>query len=509
MTAPDRSPPHSQEAEEHVIACCLLDGGDTLNSTIDRGLVPESFYFPANRLIYEILLRLRAQSKPIGIETLAEELKNSRQLEAVGGFGYLMQVTGKIPTTTHANYFCDQVRSKAQLRELIKTATSAVEQAYSANGDNAELMESVRHGIEEVTRPALAGLNSRAFDPKKQHPKPKPVFTAAGTTICTPGNLTTLYSPPKAGKSSLLGAMLASTMLPPGDQSHDCLGMSGPNPNGHAVVHLDTEQSPYDWQQMIQTALRRAGEKEPPKWLLSYSLTGLSAPECRRALETILRQAKRRFGGIHSVHIDGIGDLVTDPNDPAECFPLITNLHALAIEYQTAIINVLHLNPGSEEKGRGHLGSQLERKSESNLMLEKKDGVSSYWGTKQRGKAISKSEAPSFQWSEEKQMHISCATVEQPKKAGGRTKLHSIHEFWDCLPKPGQKPMTGAQLHRFATQIREIKLTTFKDLLADAAKDGTLTRTYDDKTGYAYVVSGPAPAPEVKTPIELPPWDGD
>ncbi len=63
--------------------------------------------------------------------------------------------------------------------------------------------------------------------------------------------------------------------------------------------------------------------------------------------------------------------------------------------------------------------------------------------------------------------------------------------------------MTGTQLHRFAIQIREIKPNTFKDLLADAAEEGILTRTYDAKTGYAYVISGPPPAP-----TELPPWDG-
>lgn len=481
----ERQQPHSAEAEEHVIGCCLLDEGESLNRAIDRGVQGSDFYFPSNRLIFETLIEMRVQKKGISLEVLASELQSSRQLEAVGGHAQLLRL--RVDSTTHASYFIDQVKSKSQLRELIKVSESAVEQAYQANGDSSDLMERVKSDIEEVCRPASGQLKERAYDHQKIITKPKPIFTAAGTTVCTPGNLTTLYSPPKAGKSSLLGAMLAATYLQPGVTTFDTLGILGSNPKGHAVIHLDTEQSPYDWQQMIQTSLRRVDLDKPPSWLMSYSLTGMGAAECRRTLETLLRQGKKKFGGIHSVHIDGIGDMVADPNDSAECFPFIVNLHGLAIEYETAIINVLHLNPGSEEKGRGHLGSHLERKSESNLMLEKKDGISSYWGVKQRGKAIGKSEAPSFLWSEEKGMHVSCASPEMKQKSpGGRSRLHTIQEFWDMIPEKGKPGMTGTQLHRFALQVAEIKPNTFKDLLSSAVKDGLLLRFSDPKTGFSF-----------------------
>src|SRR5688572_20089869 len=129
--APDRSPPHSAEAEEHVIACCLLDGSDTIARCLEARVTAEAFYFPANRLLFEVMLELYQKNPPVSIEVLAEELKTRRQLDSVGGFPYLMQVTGKIPTTAHAGYFIDKVREKHLLRELIKTATSAIEQSYS------------------------------------------------------------------------------------------------------------------------------------------------------------------------------------------------------------------------------------------------------------------------------------------------------------------------------------------------------------------------------------------
>ena len=111
-----------------------------------------SFYFPANRLLFEVMLELYQKSPPVTLEILAEELKTRRQLEAVGGFPYLMQVTGKIPTTAHAGYFIEKVREKHLLRELIKTATGAIEQAYGFTGGLEEFVDKVEQELFAVTQ---------------------------------------------------------------------------------------------------------------------------------------------------------------------------------------------------------------------------------------------------------------------------------------------------------------------------------------------------------------------
>jgi len=149
---PDRSPPHSAEAEEHVIACCLLDGSDTIARCLEARITAECFYTPANRLLYEVIIELYQKSPPVTLEMIAEELKTRRQLEAVGGFPYLMQVTGKIPTTAHAGYFIEKVREKHLLRELIKAATGAVEQAYSFTGGLEEFVDKIEQDLFAVTQ---------------------------------------------------------------------------------------------------------------------------------------------------------------------------------------------------------------------------------------------------------------------------------------------------------------------------------------------------------------------
>ena len=149
---PDRSPPHSPEAEEHVSACCLLDGSDTIARCLEARLNAAAFYSPANRLLFETMVEIYQKSPPVSLEILAEELTTRRQLEAVGGFPYLMQVTSRIPTTAHAGYFIEKVREKHLLRELIKTATGAVEQCYSFSGGLEEFVDKVEQELFKVTQ---------------------------------------------------------------------------------------------------------------------------------------------------------------------------------------------------------------------------------------------------------------------------------------------------------------------------------------------------------------------
>jgi hypothetical protein len=205
--------------------------------------------------------------------------------------------------------------------------------------------------------------------------------------------------------------MIASTFATP---EADCLGFNSQNPDGFAVVHLDTEQCPFDHWQGIQRAIRRAKIAAAPPWLRSHCLTGFSAADVRASIRVLLEQSAEKFGGVHSVLIDGIADAASDVNNAEETSGLITELHKVAIEFDCPILNIIHMNPGSDFKTRGHLGSQLERKSETNLRLEKdEDEISLIWADKNRRAPITKESGPRFAWSDPDRMHVAV----QSKKA--------------------------------------------------------------------------------------------
>jgi hypothetical protein len=275
-----------------------------------------------------------------------------------------------------------------------------------------------------------AALAELRFDFYNPPPPAQVVYSLVGIPIATPGNLVAIASDVKTGKSAFIGAMIASTMSTDGNA--DLLGFSSENPRGFAVLHFDSEQSPPDHWEGIARILKRARVKKPPSWLYSYCLTGLSVIEAKEKVMRVIPIAAAKHGGIHSIFLDGIADFVTDVNDQKESGAFITELHSVAIKHHCPLSGVLHFNPNSD-KTRGHLGSQFERKAETNLRLDKKNGVTVVWSEKQRRAPIPKKTGPCFAWSDSEKMHV---TVPNPgsEKAESTQGRPATHHASDLLP---------------------------------------------------------------------------
>lgn len=283
---------------------------------------------------------------------------------------------------------------------------------------------------DETAKDSLrATLKARAFNFAIVPPRPLPVIKFGDKTMLSPGNIANIQAPIKAGKSSVEAAMIAAVMNG-NRQGPDTLGFSAENTEGKALIHIDTEQSRYDHDALIRRSIRRAQLTEPPPWLLSYCLTDLDIKDRLDGLELLLEEAAEEHGGVFLVVIDGIADLCLDPNDAAESFALVGRLHATAIKYDCGIVTVLHENPGSlEGKTRGHLGSQLERKSETNLRLAKDtNGVTTIWSDRARHGNTPREQGMCFQWSDSAGMHVSCGTAREIKATAKSAKFREEAE---------------------------------------------------------------------------------
>ena len=263
---------------------------------------------------------------------------------------------------------------------------------------------------------ALASLYDLSKPPERQ----KPRYSLQGKPICTAGNLTNIIAQAKAGKSAFIGAMIAARIAAlNSNEEADVFQLSADRDAHGYLVHIDTEQSHADHYDLVTRALKRAGADDTPEWLLSFPMAGKSAGELRELLKAILYSnalslapgADKAHFGLFAVLIDGAADLVEDVNDAKECNPFVAELHALAITYRCPIISVIHENPATAKnatgKMRGHLGSQLERKAESNLRIKKEDEISVIFSDRQRGAPILEKDGPRFAYSVEAGMHVS------------------------------------------------------------------------------------------------------
>ncbi len=163
-----RSLPHSLEAEEYLLSCCLLDGPDVVSRCLEARIRPESFYDPKHGVVFEKLLELYNKQQPIDVSVVAEELKTSRQLDAIGGYAFLAQVSSRIPTTAQAGYFIEKVREQALLREIIKSATGAVEDCYGFSGGIDEFVDQIETKIFAVTQNRVSESAKQMREPTRE-----------------------------------------------------------------------------------------------------------------------------------------------------------------------------------------------------------------------------------------------------------------------------------------------------------------------------------------------------
>lgn len=246
-------------------------------------------------------------------------------------------------------------------------------------------------------------LDSRAYVNGREVPVEPDIYTLGGIGIARPGNIGIIKAQPGVGKSSFLAACLAAPMAKIG---MDTLRVHSNNETGGALIHIDTEQSRGDHYIMVNRTLRRAGMETAPDWFKSYCLTGLDYRRVRGYTIDLINACMDKYGSIHSVWLDGIADMLDSPNNEEAANQLVTEVHDLAGSYRCPIWSVIHLNPGSMEKGRGHLGSQLERKAETVLTMEREDEIVRVWTSKRRRAGINKGQAVQFEWSPGLSMHV-------------------------------------------------------------------------------------------------------
>ena len=92
--------PANIDAEKSVLAACLLNA-EILEEILLK-LKPEDFFRPAHRVIFEAVASLNARRIPVDQISLADTLKASNQLEAVGGPAYIIELAEAEGMRAHA-----------------------------------------------------------------------------------------------------------------------------------------------------------------------------------------------------------------------------------------------------------------------------------------------------------------------------------------------------------------------------------------------------------------------
>ncbi|MEM9930715.1 MAG: replicative DNA helicase, partial [Bacteroidota bacterium] len=142
-------PPQAPDLEEAVLSAILIEK-EAMTKVLDI-LEAESFYKPAHQAIYRSMRRLFERSQPIDLLMVMEDLKKAEELELIGGAAYLAQLTNKVTSSANIEYHARIITEKFIQRELIRTSTEVIREAYEDSTDVLDLLDKAGNFVFEIT----------------------------------------------------------------------------------------------------------------------------------------------------------------------------------------------------------------------------------------------------------------------------------------------------------------------------------------------------------------------
>ena len=121
--------PAHNDAERAVLGALLLN--DEYINTISEIIVPDDFYSPAHKIIYQAILELSQKHKRIDIVTLQDELIKKGELDTIGGIIYLVSLQEDIPAVGLIVQHATIIKEKSVLRQLINSAATIITNCYT------------------------------------------------------------------------------------------------------------------------------------------------------------------------------------------------------------------------------------------------------------------------------------------------------------------------------------------------------------------------------------------
>jgi hypothetical protein len=195
---------------------------------------------------------------------------------------------------------------------------------------------------------------------------PEPIVKIRDSNFAVKGDFSIVGGLPKVGKTTICSFMIATAFMKAIPDDFDSLGIRTTFCEGKPVVYIDTEQPQAYTNQLRENIKKLLGLDKQPE---NLHIANLRKFDSKEKNEIVLAMMDL-MPDCHLWIIDGIADLVSDPNDVKESFKCIERFMMKSDELNTTIILHLHENPGGG-KLRGNLGSEAERKCGGAITIKK------------------------------------------------------------------------------------------------------------------------------------------
>lgn len=150
-----RVPPHSIEAEQSVVGAMLMDK-DAI-TTASEIICGEDFYQTAYGVVFDSVVELFNEGKPVDLVTLQNRLKEKDVPEEISSLEFVRDLVAAVPTSANVKYYAEIVAEKATLRKMIKLNEEIANACYLAKEPVEAIMERTEKRVFELVQNRNAG----------------------------------------------------------------------------------------------------------------------------------------------------------------------------------------------------------------------------------------------------------------------------------------------------------------------------------------------------------------
>lgn len=141
-------PPQALDLEEAVLGALMLE--KDAFAIVGDLLQPECFYKDAHQRIFRAVHQLFIHDDPVDLLTVSEKLKSTGELEQIGGYYYLSQLTSRVASAAHIEFHAKIIVQKYIQRKLIETCTELQNMAFDEATDVADLVDKAQKAIFDI-----------------------------------------------------------------------------------------------------------------------------------------------------------------------------------------------------------------------------------------------------------------------------------------------------------------------------------------------------------------------
>ena len=142
--------PHSPEAEKSVVGSMFMDSETII--VVSEMLTGEDFYQKQYGILFDSMVELFTESKPIDIITLQAKLEEKDLPPEYGEVEFLRELVVAVPTSANVKHYATIVKEKSVLRQLIKITEGITNECYASKENLETILEQTEKKIFNIVQ---------------------------------------------------------------------------------------------------------------------------------------------------------------------------------------------------------------------------------------------------------------------------------------------------------------------------------------------------------------------